>query len=126
MMQRFTYKRPSTFIFAQSQTQTQTKERVNGKIANYNTHTRTAEYDGQVLKIAECDKNKCTNYSIKEKDIEHFIKKGKGANLGLMQRLKANHLSTRALTRARTRVHRGKKSRKATRKNRNRNKNRNK
>jgi hypothetical protein len=106
MMQRFTYKRPSTFVFAQTQTQTQTqtKERVNGKIANYNTHTRTAEYDGQVLKIAECDKNKCTNYSIKEKDIEHFIKKGKGANLGLMQQLKANHLSTRA----RTRVHRGK------------------
>ena len=118
MMHRFTYKRPSTFVFAQ--TQTQTKESVNGEIAKYNTHTRTAEYDGQVLKIAECDKNKCAHYSIKEKDIEHFIKKG--TNLGLMQRLKKNHLSRRA----RTRLRRVKKPRKATRKNRNRNKNRNK
>ena len=58
--------KPKTYLFSNAQT----KEMVNGKITQYTN--LTTEYDGKVLKMDECNKDKCGHYIIKNKELKNL------------------------------------------------------
>jgi hypothetical protein len=82
--------KPTTYLFSNAQT----KEMVNGKITQYTN--LTTEYDGKVLKMDECNKDKCGHYIIKNKELKNLkMKKRKTVLKKTKKRLPRNRSKTK-------------------------------